>query len=567
LKSSLPILAITILYSFTLSTSLGPGDSGELTAVAYRLGVAHPPGYPLFTLLGHLFTLIPSGSIAFRTNLLSMVAGIMALLTLSRILRSDRTLSILAPLTLAFSFTFWAESSTFEVYTFELLLLLLSIYFLLRFADSGRESHLLMGLFTIGLGISHRPTFLLYLPGLLYLILPQRDKIGWVSLSLASLFLLLPLTSFLYLLIRAQHHPPLNWGNPDSFIRLINHATGAQYRSFLFTLPLSQVVHRLTHLPPLLLREFSPLLLLSLPGLYYFYTRWRRVFFALLLIAGANLIYTINYDIPDYDVFLLPTFLFIGLLLSSGLAFLIQWIGSRFGQLLSLLLLIPLSINLRNHQENRYPYLYDVAINLWRSIPDRAIFFCSSSTNINCLLYLQHVEGRKKGIDIVYYDMLGSLDYLTRLGKRIRLRPATGPEMIATVVELNPDRPVVIGIDLMKEALQLSDHYQLIPHGLITIITRDSVDRMSIVSKNDSLWQRFQIHRIMRHRLPRTRAGKSQMIYGIALNNLGAYYLNQGWYDEAQRILKFALHFPNRPDVEMVIRRNLALSSKRSNPR
>src|SRR5207302_1168367 len=65
-------LAAFFVYLRTIAPSLPAGDSGELITAAWVLGVAHPPGYPLFTMLGHLFTFLPVGS-AFRVNLMSAV--------------------------------------------------------------------------------------------------------------------------------------------------------------------------------------------------------------------------------------------------------------------------------------------------------------------------------------------------------------------------------------------------------------------------------------------------------------------------------------------------------------
>src|SRR5437762_3568284 len=70
LAAALGLLAFAV-YVSTLHPTVAGGDSGELTVVAATLGVAHPPGYPLHTLLAKLFTFIPHGSIAWRVNLLS----------------------------------------------------------------------------------------------------------------------------------------------------------------------------------------------------------------------------------------------------------------------------------------------------------------------------------------------------------------------------------------------------------------------------------------------------------------------------------------------------------------
>src|SRR5437773_9061788 len=61
-----------ILYFLTAARDIVVGDSPELTMAAVTLGVAHPPGYPSFTMLGHLFSLLPLGPIPFRINLLQI---------------------------------------------------------------------------------------------------------------------------------------------------------------------------------------------------------------------------------------------------------------------------------------------------------------------------------------------------------------------------------------------------------------------------------------------------------------------------------------------------------------
>src|SRR5262249_33398270 len=62
-----------VVYAVTVQPSVPPGDSGERISAASVLGVAHPPGYPLYMLIGHLVTLLPGGSPALRMNLLSGV--------------------------------------------------------------------------------------------------------------------------------------------------------------------------------------------------------------------------------------------------------------------------------------------------------------------------------------------------------------------------------------------------------------------------------------------------------------------------------------------------------------
>ncbi|KAK7804815.1 hypothetical protein U0070_001199 [Myodes glareolus] len=80
LRGSVAVFAaVAAVFTVTLPRSLPGGDSGELITAAHELGVAHPPGYPLFTLVASLaITLFPFGSVAYRVNLLCGLFGAVA---------------------------------------------------------------------------------------------------------------------------------------------------------------------------------------------------------------------------------------------------------------------------------------------------------------------------------------------------------------------------------------------------------------------------------------------------------------------------------------------------------
>ena len=67
-----------LVYVFTLCPTVYWEDAGELITVSYTLGIAHPPGHPLYSILGHLFTLLPWRTIAARVNLMSAIFGALA---------------------------------------------------------------------------------------------------------------------------------------------------------------------------------------------------------------------------------------------------------------------------------------------------------------------------------------------------------------------------------------------------------------------------------------------------------------------------------------------------------
>ena len=94
-------------------------DSGLFISVAHEPGIAHPPGYPLYTMLAHLFTWIPLGSIAERVHALSAIAGISScilLFEISRELKADSLSALVAASCLGVSSSFWYQAITAEIH-------------------------------------------------------------------------------------------------------------------------------------------------------------------------------------------------------------------------------------------------------------------------------------------------------------------------------------------------------------------------------------------------------------------------------------------------------------------
>lgn len=163
--------AVTLaVYLLTLAPDLYSLDSPELTAAAWRLGIAHAPGYPLYTLAGWLFShAFPIGTVAYRLNLLSaLFAAAAALLVYAAALRltSRPALAAAGALMLAFSYYFWADALAAEVYSLDAAL----FAGLLLAAMAWRQERTLplaaLAGLALGLGMATRTTTLLYLPAL-----------------------------------------------------------------------------------------------------------------------------------------------------------------------------------------------------------------------------------------------------------------------------------------------------------------------------------------------------------------------------------------------------------------
>ncbi|MEM1060345.1 MAG: DUF2723 domain-containing protein [Verrucomicrobiota bacterium] len=207
------------VYVYTLAPNVTMEDSGELITAASLFGVAHPPGYPLWTMSGWLLTeLLPLGSYAWRVNLLSALfgaaaSGVLALLAASsgRWLLAFSALEvptawrerlsfyggITAGLALAFSESMWSQAVIAEVYTLNALFLVSVLYALFRWAaEPGSVRWLLTAVLVYCLGMTNHHTLMLMLPAFVLLVALMRPRLLPSFLLGFSLLLLSVLAVF-----------------------------------------------------------------------------------------------------------------------------------------------------------------------------------------------------------------------------------------------------------------------------------------------------------------------------------------------------------------------------------
>jgi len=232
------LLAVTLgaasfgLYGVTCAPSVLPGDAGEFQFVAYLPGIAHPTGYPLYVLLGWLWShLLPLADVAYRMNLFSALwASLAVALTYAlagRVVRQvtpglsptpARLVAGAAAASLAVSTTFWSQAVVAEVYAFNSFWVALVLLLALRLGETFSFGRGLALALACGLSLTHHSTMLLLLPGLLtYIWLVRRPRPAaapagpwrWQRARVAALLgaLLAPLLFYLYLPLRAPHVP------------------------------------------------------------------------------------------------------------------------------------------------------------------------------------------------------------------------------------------------------------------------------------------------------------------------------------------------------------------------
>ncbi len=196
-------------YIFSAPRGVMLDDDGYFILAAWFNGVAHPPGYPLYSMAAGLFTQLPFGSPAFRVHLCSAVFGALACVVLWCItarFTGSRSAAWVAALGYGFSGTFWSQATVAEVYSLNAFLFFLLLWFCTNpiVAESSlrqrqRDATWIAGIFGLSLA-NHWPLMLLSAPALLVAAWPRRHiLVGRLFLPLVMFSLgLLPYAWMVY---------------------------------------------------------------------------------------------------------------------------------------------------------------------------------------------------------------------------------------------------------------------------------------------------------------------------------------------------------------------------------
>ncbi len=330
-------------------------DSAEFVAAVATSGIPHPPGFPLYMLMGKVFSLLPFFSLAFKLNFLSgllsaLSLGILYLLFLKfcRIFHPDsgkktRLLvfsSILLILVTGLNYAFWIQGVRAEVYSLNGLLFVILFFCGLNFLSGtkegvkkniyayGRFRWAYLFFFVLGLGMgNHNVTLLSTLPAFVFLFL-SYDSHAFLkarNLAIYFVFFLLGCSVYLYLPFRAINSPGLNWGDPVNLKGVLTSALALKsFKQIGFALDYSlwertkdawsMIYSQLTLFP----------FLLSLTGLFLLLRNNLKLFFFFLLLIMGNVstIIVLPSEListsSDFQGYILPAIFSLGLLFGLG---------------------------------------------------------------------------------------------------------------------------------------------------------------------------------------------------------------------------------------------------------
>ena len=237
------VLGPLAVYVLTLSHTVALEDDGLFLMVGAHLGIAHPPGYPIYTLILHLFMQLPFGTPAFLGHLSSAVLGALAcggVYLCARLLGAAALPALAAAWLFGVSEHVWSQSIIAEVYTLNSLFFF-AVYALLLYGLRYPQRLWVWIVAAVCYGMSlanHWPLMVLATPGLLLLILPARKVMFRRLPMLSGVAALGAVVPYVLMFLRAQQNPKISfYGSMNGWGDLWYHISRKGYSHFYGSAP------------------------------------------------------------------------------------------------------------------------------------------------------------------------------------------------------------------------------------------------------------------------------------------------------------------------------------------
>jgi hypothetical protein len=320
-----------LIYLRTLAPGVYGFDSAEFATGVYSQGIIHPPGFPLYLLIGKLFTYLPFRDVAYRLNLMSAVFASITVMVLYNVainIVDNRLSAWVAALLLSVSNYFWQMALVAEVYTLFTALVIIDVLIVQLWHKTGSKRFLLAFSFLYGITLTSHTSGILFAPAFAWLIImsPSWHRTCWKWVVLMFLLFIAGLSLYVYLPIRASAHPLIDYTQfyPGIDISTISGfwwlISGKAYLSFAFGYSWPELPAEILRFANYLWRNFFGIGVVF--GLVGFISLCRKniifavgVFFMFL----ANIVFFINYRVMDKDTMFLPAYLIWTIFIAVGL--------------------------------------------------------------------------------------------------------------------------------------------------------------------------------------------------------------------------------------------------------
>jgi tetratricopeptide (TPR) repeat protein len=412
------------IYVSTCCRTIFVGDSGELTLALTTGGIAHPPGYPLYTVCGYVwlklfFFLGP----ALAANLFSAAAAaltsVILFKLLNKITKNKISFSINAGLALLYAFSrpVWSSATNAEVYAFSGLLYLLALYHIVDYHIDAERKSPIRAFFFCGLVLTHHFSSGVIIAGLLLALIFRKRTLTAKTVTLAPVAFVLPLTVYYYLYARFDPDLPINWMEDRSYSALWGLVSGEIYRKFVGMPNTGDLFLYLRKTFVASFWYFGPgIAFAAIPGLVLALKNNTRQAALFILPALLNLFLIACYHIPDYEGYLIPVIVCAVICIAILVDRL--HVHFRFGKPVTMavagaIILIPLLFNYSRCDLSDFDLAKRYGLDLLDCAPQNSMLFLKSDNGSHSALYLNNTEEYRSDLEVY-----SSNSTLTRLKHR-----------------------------------------------------------------------------------------------------------------------------------------------------
>jgi len=481
LQAAVVAAALFALYAATAPRTVALEDDGLFILSSYFLGIEHPPGYPLFIWIGHLFTYLPFGSVAYRVHLASALFGALtggAAWLCARALIGGRLPAYLAAFALGVSPVFWSQAIIAEVYTLNTFFFLVLVFMGLQAcppstlapASPGRSRMLSWMALVFGLSLSnHYPLMLLVAPAFVILLWPLRGEL-LSRFGMLSWLVIVGVLPYAWMVRRSWQALPISFDGPlDTLYEVFFFVSRAGYADIDHSVSAGWLdrIRFFEFFGGELLRQFALVgTLLAVAGLV---VQWRilgRRVGAFLTVAflmpSAGLLLLLGFDYDSFrahvfHVYPLPAYAICALWMGLGFAWAVQRYARRPSHaalagaaLLALIFALGARTNLLASDDWGARYAQAVL----RALPENAVVIAQGEPDLAPMAYFHMIENWRP--DITMYQPKGLI-----LGNRLFHPLRTDEDTQQRVLQEMIDRqsaPVVFTLDSYPRYAQ-RDHW------------------------------------------------------------------------------------------------------------
>uniref|UniRef100_A0A7V3E8E9 DUF2723 domain-containing protein n=1 Tax=Ignavibacterium album TaxID=591197 RepID=A0A7V3E8E9_9BACT len=511
------IVVFTIYFS-TMSRSVNEFDSGELAATQAFWGIPHPTSYPLFNLVGFLFSKIPLPiDTIIKLNLLPVLWNTITILFLFLSIRtilenisvlsnkkeifSNRSLSkseillvsFISSLSFAWSVTFWIQATKIEVYSFQIFLTSIIVYCAIKILINLEQNELSLNVkkywriiaIFLGFGFSNHLMTVYLLPALIYLlIITKTSKTQKIKIFVIVFMISFSIATFFYLVMmfRAQTNPPYVFGEPTNIQGLVNTVLGKDYSQFMFSGMESVKKQSSKFLTVLSLNfnrtdfiggEFSFNIIFIFSGLFLSAIILRKFFYFVFLIIITSLFFAFNYSIPDINEYFLVVFLLFTTLISIFIYKILLLIDNKIYKVIFLMIASSFTISQlffnyepMDRSSDKFTESYSKAV--LNSLPKNSTLLSIDwDYIISPAIYIQKVEKFRDDIEIIIPTWLEKRWYKPEIKKKF-----------SNILEFL-DREYYISFDIVRDMIlknkfRVKENTFIIPDLLTFKVVKDN---------------------------------------------------------------------------------------------